>query len=513
MLLAGEARDQNLYNSITDNGAGGISCAVAEMARECGGCSVELEKVPLKYPGLAPWQIWISESQERMTLAVPKDKWLRFKKLMESRGVEAMRIGTFTNSGKCTVTYEKKKIMDIDLEFLHDGRPPHQQVSKKPTRVLEEPSAQIRRTDIRSALLAVLEHPNLASYSYISKQYDHEVQGTSVTKPLQGAGLVNSDAAVLRPIPESIKGVVLAQGYAPAYSDIDSYAMAAAALDTSIRNAICAGANPDHLAILDNFCWSSGNSPERLYELKEAARACYEGAVAHGAPFISGKDSMFNDFKGFTPRGDSVHIAAPPTLLVSAISVMKDVRNANTLDLKTPGDILFILGETNNELGGSEYFNYLSIKNKKKYTGTTVPQTDFAKNAQTYRVLAGAIESGLVSAAIGISRGGLSAAILKMSLAGGLGTDIQLEKLPGKAKELDTKLFSESQGRVIVSVSPRYASAFKKLLQSSLGKNRYAEIGTVTNKNTVTFKETDKTIAELELNEIARTYHKVFKDF
>src|SRR3989338_6679897 len=299
-----EARDKNLYNSITDNGAGGISCSVAEMAKEVclpagrqGGAKISLEKVPLKYPGLQPWEIWISESQERMTLAVPKQKWKTFQKLMESRGVEATVIGEFTNSGKIVVEYGNKKVMDLDMEFLHDGLP-KQQLFTSP-----QPSPKGRENPLpsgggRGGLNGILENlladKNISGFSFISEQYDHEVQASSVLKPLSGPGRINTDAQVFRPVLNSNKGVVLSSATYPFYGDISTYHMAACALDTAIRNIVAAGGTLSHLAILDNFCWCSSDDPRRLGQLVETVKACYDSAVAYGTPFISGKDSMFN---------------------------------------------------------------------------------------------------------------------------------------------------------------------------------------------------------------------------
>ena len=275
--LVREARGQGLYTSITDDGAGGLSSSVGEMAKECGGCIVDLEKVPLKYPGLSPWQIWISESQERMTLAVPKKNWVKLKKIFDRHDVEATRIGVFTDSGRCVVRYRGTKVMDLEMDFLHDGRPIEIQKGKKVNRVHAEPPTRLRRVGgLDAAFLDVLSRPNVGSISFISQQYDNEVQGSSVTKPLQGRGRVNADAGVLQPLPDSSKGIVLSHGYAPWYSDIDTYHMAASAIDTAVRNAICAGASRDNLAILDNFCWSSSNDPARLYELKRAVKACFD---------------------------------------------------------------------------------------------------------------------------------------------------------------------------------------------------------------------------------------------
>jgi phosphoribosylformylglycinamidine synthase len=454
-----EARDAALYTSITDNGAGGISCSVAEMAKECGGCEVDIEKVPLKYPGLAPWQTWISESQERMTFAVPKKNWKKLKAIFDRHDVEATVIGRFTRSGECVVRHKGKKVVRMDMDFLHDGRPVERLMSKKVVRTHPEPSKAERTRPLGRALLEVLARPSVAATSFIAEQYDHEVQGNSVTKPMQGRGRVNSDASMLQPVPHSRKGVVLAQGLAPWYSDIDTYAMAAASIDTAVRNAVCAGASRDYLAILDNFCWSTSNTPERLYELKRAAKAVYDIATAYGTPYISGKDSMFNDFRGYTAKGESIHIAAPPTLLISAIGVVPDASVAQTLDFKMSGDLVYLIGETHDELGASEYFSSLGK------VGNVVPKVNAKKNVRAYDALARTMRAGVVASAMPVGRGGLAVALAKASIAGQLGADLSLKSIAGKAKEADSILFSESQGRIIVSVRPDATKKFEKAMQ------------------------------------------------
>lgn len=468
--LVREARDKSLYSSITDNGAGGLSGSVGEMAKESGGCRVDLEKVPLKYPGLSPWQIWLSESQERMTSAVPKKSWNALKKIFDRHDVEATRIGEFTNSKSCVVRYEGKTVMDMPLSFLHDGRPIVLQKSKAVERKNPEPSTSARNIPPEKALLQVLARPSVGSISFISQQYDHEVQGMSVTKPLQGKGRVNTDAAVLQPLPDSERGVVLSHGYAPWYSQIDTYAMTAAAIDTAVRNAICAGASRDYLAILDNFCWSSSEKPERLYELKRAAEACFDIATAYDTPFISGKDSMFNDYRGCTEKDEPTHIAALPTVLISAIGVITDVRKAMTIDWKQAGDPIYLLGETNDELGASEYFQMLGA------VGNTVPRVDTKKNAKTYDTVSKAIKTGLIASAIGVGRGGLGIALAKSAIAGQLGANVDLKNIPGNAKSDDSILFSESQGRILVSVRSGCEKKFEKVCQG-VALTRIGETG------------------------------------
>jgi len=295
-----EARDLLLYTSITDCGAGGLSSAVAETAKDPGGCDVQLDKVPLKYPGLEPWEIWISESQERMTLAVPPKKWKEFSELMQRRGVEATIIGTFTDSGKCHISYNNKTIMDVDMEFLHNGLPKIPMTTKEPIKTLSQDKTSKKQTKNHNLdLLDMVKRLNVTSFEFISQQYDYIVQGNATLSPLQGRGRVNGETSVFRPVLSSQKGVLLSQALYPSYSEIDPYAMAACAVDTAVRNAVAGGADPAKIALLDNFCWCSSDDPERLWQLKQAAKACYDTALSYETPFISGKDSMFNDFKGF----------------------------------------------------------------------------------------------------------------------------------------------------------------------------------------------------------------------
>ncbi|HZJ18557.1 MAG TPA: AIR synthase-related protein, partial [Patescibacteria group bacterium] len=368
-----EARDLNLYNSITDNGAGGLSSSVAEMAKESGGCLVDLGLVPLKYPGLEPWKIWISESQERMTLAVPKNKWNKFLKLMEVRGVEATIIGTFNNTGTCRVNYENKTILEIDMKFLHNGLPVRKMITEKPEVNINKKNIKNPK-DIQKTYLKVIGLLNNGSFDFISNQYDHEVQGNSVIKPLQGRGKINGEVSVVSPVLNSKKAAILSQGLYPTYSELNPYNMAGASIDTAIRNVVAAGGNINQLAILDNFCWCSSNDPKRLWQLKEAARACYDFAVSFQTPFISGKDSMFNDFKGYDEKGKEVKISIPPTLLISSIGIINNSLKAISIDIKFPEDLIYVLGETKEELGGSEYFEYLKTSQGK------TPKVDAKKN-------------------------------------------------------------------------------------------------------------------------------------
>lgn len=509
--LVKEARDLNLYNSITDNGAGGISCSVAEMAKECGGVVVDLEKVPLKYEGLSPWQIWISESQERMTLSVPKKKWKVFEKLMESRGVEATVIGEFNNSGNCVVKYKNKIIMDIDLDFLHNGLPVHRLESEPIIHNFPEPKiVKTSRTEILKELLA---NENISGFSFISVQYDHEVQASSVLKPLSGRGRINTEAQVLRPVLNSQKGVALSLGLYPSYGDISTYHMTACALDTAIRNNIACGGKLNSLAILDNFCWCSSYDKHRLYELKEAVRSCYEYSVGYQTPLISGKDSMFNDFKGYDEKGNSVAISIPPTVLISAISVAPNIQKIVSPEFKNIGDYIYLLGETNDELGASEYFKLLAKREGNNAIGNNVPKVDLKKNLKTYLALEKAIQKELLASSLSVVSGGLAVALAKATIGGMLGCkislkDIYLEAEPpsggSASKCTDIALFSESQGRILVSVSPRNIANFEKIMKNIV----YKKIGRVSKDDKfIIIDEKNKKIIESDVKKLYDIYH------
>ena len=502
-VITKEARDLLLYNSITDNGAGGLSCSVAEMAKESGGAIINLEKVPLKYPGLEPWEIWISESQERMTLAVPKNKWKKFKNLMDSRGVEATIIGKFTDSGKCLVSYNGKLIMDIEMNFLHDGLPKrYLSTTYNPIRYKEPTISEEKNAGL--TLIKMLSRLNITSYAFISQQYDYVVQANCVLPPLQGRGRINAEASVIRPDLNSQKGVVMSQGLYPSYSDIDTYHMAASSIDTAIRGAVAAGANPNHLAILDNFCWCSANDPEKLGALKRAAKACFDYAISYGTPFISGKDSMFNDFKGYDENDKPLKISIPPTLLISSIGVINDINKVVSLDLKRSGDLIYIIGETGEELGGSEYFNL------HKSVGNSVPKVDAEKNKKIYDLFFKAVQKNLIASSISIGRGGLGIALAKTSMGGKLGININLKNIFGKITRNDYVLYSESQGRILVSIDPKN----KKQFENNFKNISYTLIGKVTDKKTFEIIGlNNKKIINLKTDELEESYKSTFKNY
>jgi len=506
-----EARDMGLYNSITDNGAGGLSCSVAEMARESGGFEVHLEKIPLKYPGLAPWQIWVSESQERMTLSVPDNNLEAFLSLMEHRGVEASVIGRFNDGRRGIVYYHGDKIFDLDMEFLHDGLP-KKALKTVYTRHDNACPEFSRPADMNETFADMISRLNTASFDFISYQYDHEVQGNSLIKPLQGKGRVNGNVTVIQPVFDSPRAVVLSQGLYPSYSDIDTYWMAACSIDTAIRNAVSAGGTLDHLALLDNFCWCDSNNPERLGQLKEAARGCYDFSVAYGTPFISGKDSMFNDFRGYDGDFNEVQISIPPTLLISSFGVVYDKNACQTMDFKFDGDLIYLLGETADETGGSEYLAYVGERlSGKKYIGNNIPRVDAVTFSRMYRAYTDALSRGLVSSGVSIERGGLGVALAKSSMAGLLGCSVDLSAVPcaGKLRE-DVILYSESQGRLLMSVNP----ARRKEAEAAFKGLPFAFLGTVQNTGRIRVKGFGGgDIVNAELDMLMDRYKSVFRGY
>ncbi|OPY38979.1 MAG: phosphoribosylformylglycinamidine synthase II [Methanoregula sp. PtaU1.Bin051] len=484
-VIVKEARDLGLYRSITDNGAGGLSCSVAEMAKECNGCHVVLDSVPLKYPGMAPWEIWISESQERMTLAVPKESLEEFMDLMQRREVEATVIGTFTDSGKCVVTWHGTVVMDMDLDFLHDGLPKKHLRTTPIKKTYPEPQ-DVCPARLDEIILSMLRRKNICSKEFISTQYDHTVQGGHVLGPVQGRGRVQAAATLTKVVLGLKKGVGLSQGLFPSYSEIDPYLMAAAGIDTAIRGLIAIGIPLDTIALLDNFCWCSSDDPGRLWQLKRAAQGCYDFAITFGTPFISGKDSMFNDFSGFDAGNNPVKISIPPTLLISAIGIHPDVATAVSLDAKLEGDLVYVVGETSAELGGSEYFAQLGAP------GNTVPSLDAAKAKMRYQKMTRAINQGLVASTYPVNYGGLGVALAKVAIAGRIGMDITIPS----AMRPDYYLFSESLGRFVVTISPENRAAFEEIAgpDASLLGTVAGKVLRVTARTTVI----DVPIADLE---------------
>ncbi len=461
-----QARDQGWFHAVTDCGAGGFSSAVGEMGAEVG-AEVDLAAAPLKYPGLKAFEIWISEAQERMVAAVPRAKWKRFAALCASEGVEAFVLGRFTRNHRLVVRHGKTLLADLTMEFLHEGLPKVSREACYAAPALEEPTVLVKPS-YDGDLAALLRMPQIGSKEWVVRQYDHEVQSGAVVRPFMGAQQGPSDAAVLAPTLGSRRGLVLANGINPAYGDIDPYAMAFLAVDEALRNAVAVGADPARIAILDNFTWGSCSRPETLGTLVKAAEGCRDAALLYGTPFISGKDSLNNEFR----TEDGRLIVVPATLLISALGVIADVRKTTTLEAKRAGDAIVLVGLTKDELGGGHWYRLKGV------LGANVPQV--TKDApRTLKAVSLAVRKGLVNAAHDLSEGGLAVAAAEMAFAGDLGLTLELGALPVEGTLDDPRLlFSESPTRFLLEVPPEKAAALGVLLLKA--RVPHAVIGTVT---------------------------------
>lgn len=468
------ARNEGLYNAITDCGAGGLSSSVGEMAEELGAV-VHLERVPLKYPGLAPWEIWLSEAQERMVIAVPSANVPRVRKIAADLDVEMTVLGEFTGDGWLRIMYDGTAVAEIDCDFLHNGLPRLQlQAHWAPPVSATTPPAP---PDPAATLLDLLADPTIRSKEHIVRRYDHEVQGGTVVKPFTGpehAGPM--DAAVVAPLPVhrrggTVAGAALAVGVNPAYGAIDPYRMAWAAVDEAVRNVVAVGADPERISILDNFSWGNPRLPDRLGSLVRCTQGCYDAAVAYGTPFISGKDSLNNEYTGVDGRKHTI----PGTLVISALGIVPDVTATVSSDVKRAGNAIYVLGVTGEHLGGS------ALASQADHPGGAAP-APVPDAIAVYSSLHRAMQMGLVSACHDVSEGGLAVAAAEMAIGGGRGFEIELGKVPIEGSLDDsTVAFSESLGRLIVEVRPEHQPSF----ENELGAHPCARVGGVRTDGTV----------------------------
>ena len=438
-LLIDVLRDAaGLFTAITDCGAGGLSSAIGEMA-EGVGADVDLAGAPLKYPGLRPWEVWLSEAQERMVVAVNQAMWLQLQQLCHRHGVEASALGTFTGDGVLHVRHGETTVLRLDTHFLHDGRPQRRMdaVLPRPDRdSAEAPGC----TDVSATLLALLRHPNIASKESVIRRYDHEILGSTVVRPLIGRCRDGHADGVVIADPADTHGLALGIGVNPWYGELDPQRMAHAVVDEAIRNVVAVGADPDKVALLDNFSWGDPRRPSTLGELVAAVRGCCDASLAHQAPFVSGKDSLNNEYFG----ADGARHSVPPTLVITAIAHVPDANAVVTPDLKHAGNIVVQVGATACEFGGSHFAKVHDMAGR-----ASVPAPDPAAPAR-YRRLHRALRSGRVMACHDISEGGLAVALAEMAIAGRLG--LSIDTLPGS--DPVTALFSESASRFVCELAP-----------------------------------------------------------
>jgi len=510
-----EARDEGLIQFITDNGGGGLSSSIGESAQFSNGCAVDLEKVPLKYEGLDQWEIWVSESQERMTVAVRPEDVERFMGLSRRHAVESTVIGSYTDSGKLHIQYNGETCAYVDLDFLESGFPQWEFDAEwlpPEARGLREPVVGAP-SDYENLLLDIMARPNVGSKEWVVRQYDHEVQGGSVIKPLVGVDRdVPSDAAVIRPVLTSQGGLAFAQALLPTYSAVDAYHMTACTIDEALRRVIAVGGDIDHVGGVDNFCWPNiqyhpEKNPDGKFKAAQLVRACRalrDICLAYGVPLLSGKDSMYVDGNLPGRYGISHKVSAPETIQFSALSLVPDIARCMTMDVKAPGDLVYLLGTTRNELGGSEYYEHLG------YVGQNVPQVRPERFSPLYRALQKTISASLVASVRGIYRGGLAVQAVLAALAGGLGFDLDLSQIPAETSlREDRLLFSESAGRFLVTVPPRFQNAF----EDTMAKHACGCIGVVTTAPRMVINGREgQTLVDLSLAKLKAAWEKPFGD-
>ncbi len=472
------ARDKQLFHAITDNGAGGLSSSVGEMACMSGGATLHLERAPLKYAGLHPWEILLSEAQERMTLAVPPEHQQELLQLAKDMQVECTVLGEFTESGQLVLYWHDQVVGCLGIDFLHGGTPQmllkaHWHTPKYQNPWQEHPLPQ---DDLTPWLLQILGRLNICSKEYVVRQYDHEVQGGSVIKPLCGPQQDGpSDAAVLRPRLDSDLGIAVSHGICPRYGDWDTYAMGACAMDEALRSLVAVGADPSQTTALDNFCWCdplpAANNPHaehRTAQLVRTARALYDTAIAYQIPFISGKDSMKNDFVQADLR-----LSIPPTVLITMAAVLPDVQKSLSMEVKQPDDLVYLIGHTRSELGGSEFlaefFSKFPPTSPTESSATThpllydtPPQLHPQEHLQSYQTLYQAIQKGWLHSAHDCSDGGLAVALAESAFAGSWGMELHLKTLANAEKLSPSQLlFAETPGRLVVTVAPQHKTSFE----------------------------------------------------
>ncbi|HSV57222.1 MAG TPA: AIR synthase-related protein [Magnetospirillaceae bacterium] len=494
-----EARDRGLYAGITDNGAGGLSSSLGEMAQASGGVRIDLDACPLKYPGLSPWEILVSESQERMSLAVPPDRLGEFRELAGRRGVEAAVVGEFTDSGCVEVRAAGAAAGLVSLDFLHDGLPPLRLEARWiPASLRADPVPP--RDEWTETLYRVLAEPNVASKVPWVREYDHEVQGRSIEKPFTGVRRdAPSDGAVLKPRYDDWAGITVTHGICPRLSDYDAGLMAACAVDEAFRAHVALGGEPDQAAALDNFCWPdplpSPSNPDAEHKLAQLVRACRglsSACRAYGLPLISGKDSMKNDAVSGNRR-----ISVRPTLLVTLTGLVTDVRKTPSTDFPEPGLLVYLLGFTDGALG-------LSILERvERASYGNPPGIDTSAALLLYRALARAVSGRLVLSCHDLSDGGLAVAAAESCLGGQVGADLALDGLPGNPPpDAARLLFCESPSRFLVSVRPEDRERFERSFRGL----PHRLLGTTTAKSRLVFRLAGRAVLDAPLDKLEAAY-------
>lgn len=523
-----EARDKGLLKAITDNGGGGLSSSLGEMALQSNGVNVTLEKVPLKYQGLQPWEIFVSESQERMSLAIDKKYLKELEQLARERDVEITVIGEFNNSGYLSIEHDGKKVCLLEMEFLHYGVPKKKMNAewKKPS--FEEPEFE-EPENLAKEICKVLAAPDVASKEWTFRQKDDGVKGGTIIKPLCGVnGSACSQATAIKPIQlDSHEALAIAQGAFPKYADVDAYASGASAFNDAVGKIIAVGGrlpqlkkeNNHYWSVCDNFCTPDSEYSERnpdgkykLAQLVQIARAVHDYAVAMNTPLTSGKDSMKNDAVFKDENGKEVRISVPPTILITATCTIPDYKKCVSIDAKNEGDFIYVIGITKKELGASQYYEVKGVEKRgEKFLGNNAPQTDLEEARKTFEFVSECTEKELLASSIYASKGGLATTLALKAIAGNAGMKIDLNKMR-KTEEVtrsDSLLFSETQNRFVVTVSQKNKKRFEELAQKT--KTRISEIGVVTGEKELEITALDGKQSKVTVEELRKAYCSTFK--
>lgn len=513
-----EAREKKLFSSVTDNGAGGLSSSIGEMAQKTNGAIVYLDRAPVKYPGLSPYELMISESQERMTFAVPKEKIDHFLNLSQRRGVESTIVGEFTASGGLQVLYKDKTVAEIDLHFLHESLEPMQLTAVMDEKLIEESKnkhwlkdvgnqkAQIKKNQFDQMLLELLKSANIRSHEHLVRKYDHEVKAATLVKPFTGHKEVGfhgpTDAGViwLKPHGGSDEAAIsVGCGLAPKMSNYDAYLMSLWAIDEAVRNSICVGANPDQIVLVDNYCWPDPIKSEKnfdgdykLAQLVRASKALYDISLVYGMPFISGKDSMKNDFVF-----DQLKISVNPTLLITAMGKVDRIKHVTTSDVKNENDLIYVIGPS--YFGQDSYLHLHEICSwSESQIDLKYAEFNMQKQIQIYKKLHSAITKGFVVSAHDISEGGLAVSLAEKMMSTQLGLKINLDSVNDDMIQF---LFNEGPGRIVVSVKPNHKADFEKIMGQD-----FIYLGDVTKEATFQINQKSETILNLKATDLLKAY-------
>ncbi len=496
-----ESQERCLYSGLTDNGAGGLSSSIGELATLTNGAIIHLERAPLKYPGLNPWEIFVSESQERMTVAVPPKNAPEFLALAKTHGVEATDIGEFSDDGYLSVFYHSKPVLYLELKFMHDSllKMKLKAVHMPKEFKINEPDVP---SDMKSMILNMLSRLNICSKESVIRQYDHEVLGMSSIKPLCGVHNGPSDCAMQIPFYGKNTAIFVSHGICPKFSDYDTYDMAQLAVDEAVRNYIATGGDPTHWGALDNFCWPDPIESDKnldgafkLAQLVRANKGLADICLAYSLPLVSGKDSMKNDYSH-----GGIKISIPPTLLITLCGFSKDARWSATTDFKQSKDLIYVLGKTYDELSGSEYYAHT------KSFGKTHPKVRMTDNFKLYKKVYLAIKKGLIRSCHDCSDGGIAVSLAESCIGANLGCTINTNKIPRDEGMTDDKiLFSESAGRFIVSINMSSKKEFEELMSGCV----FAQIGEVCDNQTFVINGSEDSIKiSISTSELEESFKK-----